>query len=196
MPKPRRIGVILAAGRGTRLGGKKQLKPWQSPDGEKPLIAAAYDAIRPICDDMIVVLGHAVDEVATALGERPFHRLESNSDAPMFASIRAGLLAAQRLDATAHIVLHPGDHPVVAPGTLHTLTDCALQRPVTAIIPQYADRGGHPVLIPPTIVKHILNTDCPNGLGQFWLDRPELCHRIAINDPGVIRDIDTPADLP
>ena len=61
MPSAKRIGVILAAGRGGRMGGQKQLTPWQSADGEKPLVAAAYDAIRPICDDMVVVLGHEVD---------------------------------------------------------------------------------------------------------------------------------------
>ena len=54
----RRIGVILAAGRGGRMGGKKQLTPWPGADGSKPLVAASYDAIRSICDDMVVVLGH------------------------------------------------------------------------------------------------------------------------------------------
>ncbi len=91
MAELRRIGVILAAGRGGRMGGTKQLKLWPSADGEKPLVAAAYDAIRPICDEMVVVVGDAADEVAAALGERPFHRTISDSDDPMFESIRAGI---------------------------------------------------------------------------------------------------------
>src|SRR3954462_11316623 len=85
----RRIGVILAAGRGGRMGGKKQLTPWPGGDGGKPLVAASYDAIRSICDDMVVVLGHIADSVAQALGDRPFHRSESDPDGPMFESIRA-----------------------------------------------------------------------------------------------------------
>jgi hypothetical protein len=26
-------------------------------------------------------------------------------------------------------------------------------------------------------------------------DHPELCHRVLVGDPNVVRDIDTPADL-
>src|SRR6185312_15899824 len=96
-----RIGVILAAGRGGRMGGKKQFVAWRSADGEKPLVAAAYDAIRSICDDMVVVLGHEADAVAAALGNRRFHRADSNPDAPMFESIRAGLRAAHGVDRKA-----------------------------------------------------------------------------------------------
>src|SRR3954454_13341239 len=70
----RRIGIILAAGRGGRMGGKKQLTPWPTAAGTIPLVAAAYDAIRPICDEMVVVLGHMADSVAAALGDRKFHR--------------------------------------------------------------------------------------------------------------------------
>lgn len=195
MSPSRRIGVILAAGRGGRMGGTKQLKPWPAAGGAKPLIAAAYDAIRPICDDMIVVLGHAADEVAAALGNRPFHRAESSPQDPMFDSIRAGLRAAQHFDSTATVVLQPADHPEVALQTLLTLTDWSLQRPVQAIIPQHTARGGHPVLIPSKIVARLIDADCPNGLGQFWLDHPELCHRVTVDDPTVLRDIDTPTDL-
>ncbi len=195
MPELRRIGVILAAGRGGRMGGTKQLKLWRTPTGMKPLVAAAYDAIRPICDEMIVVLGHAAHEIAAALGERPFHRVESTPDVPMFESIRAGLCAAQHVDLSAIIVLQPGDHPEVADSTLNALTDWSLQRPVQVIIPEYAGRGGHPVLIPPEICTRLIQTECSNGLGQFWVDHPELCWRIPVNDRGVVRDIDTPADF-
>jgi molybdenum cofactor cytidylyltransferase len=191
----RRIGVILAAGRGGRMGGTKQLKLVRTAEGEKPLICAAYDAIHPICDDMVVVLGHAADTVAAALADRPFHRTESNPDLPMFESIRVGLQAAQEIDPNAWIVLQPGDHPEVSPATLRALTNWSLERPLKAVIPQHAGRGGHPALIPPFVAALILAADCPTGLGQFWLDHPELCHRLEVDDPSILRDIDTPDDL-
>lgn len=195
MPSPRRIGVILAAGRGGRLGGTKQLRLWRCADGEKPLIAAAYDAISPICDEIVVVLGHSAEEVAAALAPRPFHRAQSDEHAPMFESIRAGLRAAQGIDEDAAIVLHPGDHPEVSRDTLRVLMDWSLKRPVQAVIPQLGNRGGHPVVIPPSIGAQLIDADCPAGLGQFWLDHPDLCYRVPVNDPTVIRDVDTPADL-
>jgi molybdenum cofactor cytidylyltransferase len=192
----RRIGVILAAGRGGRMGGRKQVTEWPGPDGLKPLVAASYDAVRPICDEMVVVLGHIAEAVVAALAERPFHRAESDPDAPMYESIRAGLRAALRIDSSAIAVLHPSDHPEVSPPTLQALSDWSLKRPVQAIVPEFKARGGHPVLIPPKICAVLLEADCPNGLGQFWLDHPELCVRVSIDDPTIIRDIDSPADLP
>src|SRR6478752_3012451 len=87
----RRIGVILAAGRGKRMGGKKQITAWPSADGMKPLVACAYDAVRPICDEMVVVLGHIADSVVEVLADRAFHRTDCDPDAPMYESIRAGL---------------------------------------------------------------------------------------------------------
>ena len=195
MPTNHRIGVILAAGRGRRMGRTKQLVPWPTANGAKPLIAAAYDAVRPICDDMVVVLGHEADAVAAALGDRTFHRAESNPDAPMFDSIRAGLAAARAIDPTATIVLHPGDHPEVDPATLSALSNCSLPRAAKAIIPEHNGRGGHPVLIPPTVAALLVQTDCPEGLGQFWTAHPDLCHRLPVDDPAILRDIDTPSDL-
>lgn len=196
MPTPRRIGVLLAAGRGGRMGRTKQLVDWPTVEGPKPLIAAAYDSIRPICDDMVVVLGHDAEAVAAALANRQFHSAQSDPDAPMFDSIRAGLEAARSIDPNATIVLQPADHPAVALATLTALTDWSLQPPVQAVIPEYQGRGGHPVLIPPTVAASILEADCPNGLGQFWIDHPESCNRLPVDDPTILRDIDTPGDLP
>lgn len=195
LPSDRRIGVLLAAGRGTRMGRTKQLVNWPTRDGGKPLIAAAYDSIRPICYEIVVVLGHEAGAVAAALGDRQFIRVESDPDAPMFDSIRAGINAAQKIDPTASIVLQPGDHPEVVRPTLIALLDWSLQRPGVAVIPEYGGRGGHPVVIPARIATELIGSECPAGLAQFWTDHPDLCQRVLVDDPGVVRDIDVPADL-
>src|SRR3954468_22568505 len=149
-PVIRRIGVIVAAGRGGRMGGKKQLTSWQSPgDDAKPLVAAAYDAISPICDAMVVVLGHEAEAVAAALGDRPFERALGDADEPMFESIRTGLKAARRVDTKACVVLQPGDHPEVSAATLELLQDWSLKRPVLAVIPEYGGGGGGPLVVFP-----------------------------------------------
>src|SRR5688572_13603642 len=140
----RRIGVLLAAGRGRRMGQTKQLITWLGADGPKPLVAAACDAIRRICDEMIVVLGHEADDVAMALDGRMFNRVQSDPDEPMFGSIQAGMRAARTIDPNAVIVLQPADHPEVLDGTLDILADWSLERPARAIIPEYRGRGGHP----------------------------------------------------
>jgi CTP:molybdopterin cytidylyltransferase MocA len=177
------------------MGGAKQLALWQTAEGAKPLVAAAYDTIRPICGEMVVVVGHEADAVAAALGERAFHRVDADPDAPMFESVRAGLIAARAIDVEATVVLQPGDHPEVARSTLEALEDWSLKRPVRAIIPEYGGRGGHPTLIPAGIVARLVIAHCPRGLGQFWADHPELCQRVAVEDASVVRDVDQARDL-
>jgi molybdenum cofactor cytidylyltransferase len=191
----RYIGVILAAGRGRRMGSTKQLATVKVAGVEKPLIAAAYDAIRPICDDIVIVLGHEAEAVAAALGGRLFHRTTSDPDAPMFESIRAGLRTAQSLDEAAVVVLQPGDQPHILRTTLDALIEASRRHDTKAIIPQFGREGGHPALIPPNIAQLLIEGDCPRGLSDFWLKQPELCYRVAVNDSAVIKDIDTPGDL-
>jgi CTP:molybdopterin cytidylyltransferase MocA len=61
-------------------------------------------------------------------------------------------------------------------------------------MPQYRGKGGHPVLIPPGVAKLICDYEGGGGLRQFWLDRPHLCQRLPVDDPGVVFDVDTQAD--
>lgn len=178
------------------MGSTKQLKLWPAAGGPIPLICAAYDAIRPICGEIVVVLGHDSEKVAAALASRPFKRATSSADVPMGESICVGLRMAAAIGARATVVLQPGDHPEVAERTLRTLISESLMSPAQAVIPQYDGRGGHPALIPAAVVQAILATSCPEGLKQFWADFPHLSRRLVVDDPSVIRDIDTLADLP
>jgi molybdenum cofactor cytidylyltransferase len=177
------------------MGCTKQLVTWDSPDGPKPLVAAAYDAIRPICDEMVVVLGHEADAVAAALDGRPLYRAMSDPDEVMFESIRAGLRAVLAIDREATVVLQPGDQPEVERATLAALVARSLKRPRQVVLPQVGDRGGHPVLIPAWVASMLVEAECPQGLGAYWLLHPELCDRVAVDDPAAVRDVDTPKDL-
>ncbi len=198
--KPNLLGLLLAAGRGRRMGGNKQFHIVQTATGEKPLVAAAFDTIADVCASMVVVLGHRDDEVAAALGDREFETVTVDPDAPMFNSISAGLRAAlqnppprypgEGLGEGQYILLQLGDHPAVEESTLEKLFNVAVEHPNKAVMPTYEDHGGHPVLIPLAIAEKILATPCPDGLRGFWLDHPELCVRFEVNDPSVIRDID------
>jgi molybdenum cofactor cytidylyltransferase len=168
---------------------------WQTVTGSKPLVAAAYDAIRSICSDMIVVVGHEANAVQAALGDRVFQLVHSDPDAAMFESIRAGLQAAQLLDPAATVVVQPGDHPEIARETLELLANASLAHSEKTIIPVFGGRGGHPVFIPSSVAVRLLHANCPTGLGEFWKAHPDLCLRVSVGDAAAVRDVDTPADL-
>ncbi len=202
-----RIGILLAAGRGRRMGRTKQLLDWPVAEGStaqspKPLVAAAFDAVAHRCDAMVVVLGHEAEAVGEALGDRDYMRAISDPDEEMFHSVRAGLEAAQRMDPGASVLLQPGDHPEVHCATLEALIQAfdALnqtsqgEQPAYAVMPEFQGRGGHPVLIPALLVASILRYNGEGGLRQFWVDRPQLCWRVPVDDLSVVLDLDRPAD--
>ena len=188
-------GVLLAAGRGRRMNGAKQFHPWPTAEGEKPLVAAAFDAISPACAQMVVVLGHRAEEVQAVLEPREFSSCESDPDAPMFASVQAGITKALELHSDAPILLHPADHPEVKPATLRTTLELTRRYPELVLIPNYQGRGGHPTLIPNAIARVLLTSDCPDGLGKYWAQHPEHCMRFQIEDASVVRDVDTPSGM-
>jgi len=185
------VGLLLAAGRGRRLDGMKQFIAWPTPEGEKPLVVAAFDAIAPFCNEMLVVVGHRAEEVVTELGDRDFHAVAADADVPMFESVRVGLQAARRLSSTSPVLLHLGDHPQVTGATLSSLFQEAEAHPGRAVLPEYRGRGGHPALIPPELIARLVSLDCPKGLRHFWAENPQLCVRFPVDDAGVVADVDT-----
>lgn len=185
------IGVLLAAGRGRRMGGRKQFHLVPTEAGEKPLVVAAFDSISSVCRQMIVVVGHRADEVTSVLGDREYLRATSNADAPMFRSVQVGLRAAQDIDAAASVILQLGDHPQVSPATLRLLLASAVEQPDKAVMPEYHRQGGHPVLIPATLIGDLLTAECLDGLRTYWMEHPESCLRVPVEDAAVVRDIDT-----
>jgi molybdenum cofactor cytidylyltransferase len=189
------IGVLLAAGRSTRMGRPKQLLPWSSNGANsKPLVAAAFDAIASVCDEMVIVVGHEANAVIAALGERKFGTVAVDGGAEMIASVKAGLAVARGIDPDANVLLHPADHPEVRRETLDLLIQIAAGQRGRAVMPTFGGAGGHPVLIAAELAVDIVAYEGPGGLRQFWIDHADRCVRQEIDDPGVVFDLDTPAD--
>ena len=187
---PAPIGILLAAGRSERMGRPKQLLPWPPPDGP-PLVCAAFDAIARACAEMVVVVGSSPHAVVAALGDRRFHQVRPQG-AEMIDSVRAGLRAVRGIDPHADALLHPADHPEVARSTLTVLLEARRTHGDLALLPEHAGRGGHPAFIPVRLFDTILEWAGPGGLRRFWREHPECCQRLPVDDPWVVRDVDTP----
>ncbi|MEZ6234679.1 MAG: NTP transferase domain-containing protein [Phycisphaerales bacterium] len=189
-PTPPLTGLLLAAGRGRRAGGSKQLLPVLTPAGLQPLIAVSFDAIAWACGRMFVVLGHEPAIVRAAIAPRPFTAVEADPDAPMAESIRTGLRTAREAAPDAPVLLHPADLPNVSRHTILRLTSAAQLQPGRAVLPEHRGRGGHPALIPPALAGRLLDQPLAEGLGAFWRANPALVARVPVDDPAIRADID------
>jgi molybdenum cofactor cytidylyltransferase len=109
----------------------------------------------------------------------------------MSTSIQAGIRALPS-DVTAAVLLLV-DHPLVRPETIDKLIDefC----PGSIIVPVYEGRRGHPVLFPKEALEEILRLDPGKGANTVLRRDSSRVIEALVDDPGGLRDIDTPEDF-
>jgi CTP:molybdopterin cytidylyltransferase MocA len=135
------VGLVLAAGAGTRFGAPKALA--RTSSGE-PWIARAVAALRGGgCDDVIVVLGAAAEQAFALVPEDATIVVATRWADGMGASLDAGMAALPEAD-TALVSLV--DLPDLPSSVVERVLDAGLERDVLARA-TYAGRPGHPVLL-------------------------------------------------
>jgi molybdenum cofactor cytidylyltransferase len=152
------------------------------------VIDRAVAAVAGACSSVIVVLGHDAEAVRAAVC-RPvrFVRNPRPEDGQL-SSLQCGLRA---VPAEAESVVYlPGDYPCVRPDTVARLLAERGSGPLA--IPRCDGRNGHPVVIGRELIGEFL---------AETVSAREVVHRHSANavyvdtdDPGVLRDLDTPAD--
>ncbi len=194
-------GLILAAGRSTRMGQPKALLPWpHNTDGaNKAMIASVFDDMKILCEAGIVVtVGDEHMGIAKALGERNYRAIQVDPFAQMINSIVAGLdFICSVLDGSVSgVLMTPVDHPYIIASVVSHLIDLHKTQSGMVLIPTCAGKGGHPILIPLTIARDILTWSLTGseGLRGYWKEHPHIIKRVEYNEPRIIIDLDTPDD--
>lgn len=133
------VGVVLAAGRGTRFGATKQLALL---DG-RPLVAHAAATLAAAGLPVLVVVGHDGDAVAAAVrAEVPDARIVDNPDHR--DGIATSLARAAGAAGRRPLVVVLADQPGIRPDDVMAVV-AALASGATAARVQHADGPGHPV---------------------------------------------------
>jgi molybdenum cofactor cytidylyltransferase len=184
--------VILAAGASTRFGSPKVLAQL---DG-RTLLEHVLDAVRDAgIDEIVVVLGHAADEVEDGIDWLDEHLVRNPDPGLLSSSLQVGLATAADLDppVKAAIVLL-GDQPRVRPEVIHGLIAASRGAEERVVVPDYAEGGGaNPVLVRREAFDLADEASGDHGLGPLLASREELVLRVPF--PGSNPDVDTPADL-
>ena len=188
----RAVAVVTAAGSAERFGGKKLLAP---VDGEPLLDHTIRSLLEGGVTEVIVVVGtdarQELERDVNAMND-PRVRPVENPDPSrgMFSSIQTGVATA---NGDALVVL-PGDMPYVRPETVRAVI--AKFRERRAIVsPRYKGKRGHPVVMPLALRDEIAATAPTANLHEVIKRHHNERVDLDIDDAGVIRDVDTPADL-
>jgi len=189
MKKPPVAGIILAAGRSRRMGRDKLLLDWQG----KPILQHVIDAA---CGSDLSPLLLVVNQENTVLIDHMdlgFCRLIRHRGEVYSDSLRAGLAALDAHCAGAMFLL--GDQPLVTTKTITQLITAFQEEPDRWVAPLFQGQRGNPVIAPAAWFDHILALTGDTGPRRSLLDPNARLNLVQVDDPGVVFDVDTPADF-
>ena len=188
----RSVAVVTAAGSAERFGGRKLLTP---VDGEPLLDHTIRSLLDGGVSKVIVVVGKddraELERDVNAMNDARVWPVENPApERGMFSSIQEGV---QEVSGDVLLVL-PGDMPYVEPETVRLVLDTwQLQRGIVS--PRYRGKRGHPVAMPLAFRDEIRATPVGANLHEVIKKHLEMRVDLDVDDPGVLRDVDVPADL-
>ena len=185
------VAILLAAGEGSRLGEDKMVLDL----GGRQMIERALRPLRKsgsVADVLIVVppgRSRDFDHLRS-----PHRHIVENPDPGrgMISSIRAGLESgwAQERD----FLIQPGDVPFVKPAVVDQLVRTARVRDCKIVIPTYRGMGGHPGLFDHSVAQDFFLHGDQNGAREILFRHKQETVRMAVADPDICFDVDTPED--
>ena len=178
--------IIPAAGRSRRMGREKVLLPFRGSTSLEEILqtlraAGIHDISVVLRADLPEAAGRARDARARVL-------VNLDPDGEMAESIRIGL--ADLSPSAEAVFIWPADHPAVDGGTIAALSAVADRASVW--IPTWNGRRGHPALLGRSLVAEVFALAPGEGLRELWRTRATSVRELAVPDPGVVTNIDTP----
>lgn len=182
--------VILAAGESRRMGSPKLLLPFE---GSTVLGTVVRRVRRAGLSSILVVLGAEPEKVRAALEGQPVI-FAQNPDfrRGMLSSIQCGLQALPAAASAAMLFL--ADQPTLSDLVIKKLLQAREEASKGLIVPVFAGKRGHPLLLSLDYRDEIETLDPDIGLRQLLINNPEDILEVEVEDEAVLKDIDTPED--
>ena len=182
--------IVLAAGASSRMGRPKALLR----TGDRTFVRAILDTLREGgVADAVVVVRSGQPEVIAEIEASGFgrHALNPRPDDGQLSSLLTGLQAVDG-DGVDGVLVTLVDVPLVSAEAVRTLiaragvSDAAIVRAV------HRGRHGHPVIFKKEVFDALRRADPAIGAKAVIREWPP--EDIEVGDPGVVEDVDTPAD--
>lgn len=183
------VAIVPAAGKGERFGGAKLL----ARIGSDVLLDVTLRSLLDAGVGRIVVVtapGADFGEARLMTDRRVQTVVNVDPSRGMFSSIQAGLAGA----TGDPVLILPADMPFVQPATIVAVTD-ACERGGVIVVPVHRGERGHPIAFPAALKRDILAVPAPSTLKDALAATGAGRLELPVEDPGILRDVDTRADL-
>ena len=192
---PAQGALVLAGGFGRRFGGDKRRR--RLADG-RTLLETTLDCYRGLFDPLIVVLRPEDRNWSAELAgcDKVF---TADARLGMGHSLAAGVEAlcgcAKQAGAAKAVFVALGDMPWVKRATLQALRQ-AMQSAAAIVRPTHLGAPGHPVGFGCAYFPELRSLTGDLGAKALLNRHADRVLSLAVQDPGVLRDVDRPTDLP
>jgi len=179
--------ILLAAGKSSRFGANKLLHPLAGT----PIALRSAASLLTACPQAVAVVspGSALQPLLEAAG---LHAVVSErAHEGMGESLKSAIAATPDADGW---VVALADMPYVQPAT-HTAIMRALADGAAIAAPVYRGERGHPVGLSARFREDLLALEGDAGARMILKSHAHEIRLVEVDDPGVLKDIDTPADL-
>lgn len=192
MTSPRVAGIVLAAGRSSRMGSPK---PLLEIEGETFLSRAVRVLREGGCDPVVVIVPPKetegpMGEIARAGGALAVDNPDPAAEP--IDSIQIGL--GEMEDDVAAAVVLPVDVPLSGPDAVREVIAAWSANPAPLARPVREGRPGHPVLFARATWDELSAPDLAHGARDVVHRHRREILAVEVSDPGVLEDVDTPAD--
>lgn len=184
------FGVLLAAGSSTRFGGFKLMHPI---DGV-PMVLKSALAMKAALGAVLVAVRPGSPCVATLSGQPGVRVVECARAAEGMGGTLADAVAA--LPSTGGgVIVALADMPFVNPTSIEAVA-AALRGGAHLAAPAFRGERGHPVGLSAAYREELLALAGDAGARHLIKRDAHRITLVNVEDAGVLRDIDTPSDLP
>ena len=194
-------GVILAAGKSSRMGRDKALLPWPMPEDSAQasgtVLSSAIEAFSDICDLVIVVAGAnevALRPVVEASGATLV--VNAEPERGQFSSLQTGLHEVLNLGRDNALITLV-DRPPPRAETITALVEAFQSKAhrVWAVVPEHAGEHGHPIVIGREMIEAFLRAPVTANAREIeHANQSHICY-LQTRDPRVTTNVDTPEDF-
>ncbi len=183
-------GILLAAGRGNRFGADKLMQPLT--EGRSVALAAADTLINAL-PGSIAVCRPEQSRLIEQLLEIGF-RVETceQADRGMGFTLATAACATGEQE---NLLIALADMPFIELATIQQIV-AALEAGAKLVQPRYHGQPGNPVGLNYSFRQRLLAPQGDFGARQLLKQRAAEITYIDLDDPGILRDIDRPEDLP
>lgn len=194
---PRRLfAVIPAAGHSRRMGTPKLLLSL----GKETVIQRLLGGLStPWITRTVIVARRADRSLAEHLAGADVELVQPEVDPPdMKASVQAGLRwIAEHCEPTEadSWLLIPADHPVLKRELIERLCEAWSKCAARIMIPAFQGKKGHPAFFRWSVAEEVFQLRAEQGINALWKEGTAAPLIWKCDDPEILIDLDTPADL-